>query len=204
MRRAVWIALAILVLAFAGLAGLAVNRGVLGSSATQGSGIGGPFHLVDQAGHETDANALKGKWSAVFFGYTFCPEACPTTLIALGQAEQMLGAKSGAFQTVFISLDPDRDTVKVMANYLSNTAFPRHTLGLTGTADQVDQAARAYHVFYQRAGKGRDYEVNHSTITYLMNPRGQFACPLDYGAAPDVLAAKIRSAMQHGPNAQSC
>ena len=203
MSRTVWVILAILGLAFAALTGLAVKRGLLGPQG-QSAAIGGPFHLVDQQGRPTDQGALKGKWSAVFFGYTFCPEACPTTLLALGQTEKQLGGKAGDFQTVFISVDPGRDTPKVMANYLSNSSFPRRTLGLTGTADQVAKAAGAYHVFYQRADQTKDYQVNHSTITYLMGPKGQFVCALPYGAPPDVMTAKIQAAMKAGSHAQSC
>ena len=203
MSRTIWIILAILGLAFAGLTGLAVRRGLIGGQG-QAAAIGGPFHLFDQQGRPTDQAALKGKWSAVFFGYTFCPEACPTTLLALGQTEKQLGPKAADFQTVFISVDPGRDTPKVMANYLSNSSFPHRTLGLTGTDAQVAEAARAYHVFYQRADQTKDYQVNHSTITYLMGPKGQFVCALPYGAPPDVMTAKIQTAMKAGPSAQSC
>ncbi len=204
MSRTVWVILAILALAFAAITGLAVKRGILGGASQQTVAIGGPFHLTDQQGRPQDAGALKGKWSAVFFGYTFCPEACPTTLLALGQAEKQLGPKAADFQTVFISVDPGRDTPKVMANYLSNTSFPRRTLGLTGSAAQVDAVTKAYHVFYQKAGDGPSYEVNHSTITYLMDPKGGFVCALPYGATPDVLVQKITTAMQQGAGAQSC
>jgi protein SCO1/2 len=203
MSRTIWIILAILGLAFAGLTGLAVRRGLIGGQ-SQAAAIGGPFHLVDQQGRPTDQAALKGKWSAVFFGYTFCPEACPTTLLALGQTEKQLGPKANDFQTVFISVDPGRDTPKVMANYLSNSSFPHRTLGLTGTDGQVAEAARAYHDFYQRADQTKDYQVNHSTITYLMGPKGQFVCALPYGAPPDVMTAKIQAAMKAGSGAQSC
>lgn len=203
MSRTVWVILAILALAFAGLTGLAVKRGLL-APPPQTAAIGGPFHLTDQTGRPRDESALKGKWSAVFFGYTYCPEACPTTLLALGQAEKALGGKANDVQTVFISVDPERDTPQVMANYLSNTAFPRRSIGLTGTPDQVAAAARAYHVFYQKAGQGPAYEVNHSTITYLMSPKGRFVCALPYGAPPDVLAAKIAQAIRNGPNADTC
>lgn len=203
MSRTVWAVLAILALAFAVLTGLAVKRGLLGP-ADQTVAIGGPFHLTDQQGRpQTDA-ALQGKWSAVFFGYTYCPEACPTTLLALGQAETRLGKDAERFQTVFISVDPDRDTPKVLANYLSNTSFPRHVLGLTGSSEDVARAARGYHVFYQKAGEGASYEVNHSTITYLMSPKGRFVCVLPYGATPDVMAGKIEAAMKQGAGAQSC
>ncbi|MFI4966367.1 MAG: SCO family protein [Caulobacterales bacterium] len=203
MSRTVWITLAILALAFAAITGLAIDRGILGAP-PQTAAIGGPFHLIDQAGRPTDAGALKHKWSAVFFGYTYCPEACPTTLLALGQAEKLLGKKADDFQTVFISVDPQRDTPKVMANYLSNSAFPRRTLGLTGTPQQVADAAHAYKVFYQKAGEGADYQVNHSTITYLMSPTGAFVCVIPYGETPQLMAGQIETAMKQGPRAQSC
>jgi protein SCO1 len=203
MSRTLWTILAIMALAFAAITGLAVRRGILGAQ-PQTAAIGGPFHLVDQTGRPTDAGALKRKWSAVFFGYTYCPEACPTTLLALGQAEKLLGPKSADFQTVFVSVDPARDTPKVLANYLSNTAFPRHTLGLTGTPQQVAQAAGAYHVFYQKAGEGPDYQVNHSTITYLMGPTGDFVCVIPYGETPQQMAGQIEAAMKQGSHARSC
>jgi protein SCO1 len=203
MSRTVWALLAILALAFAAITGLAVRHGLLGAP-TQTAAIGGPFQLVDQTGRKVDADVLKRKWSAVFFGFTYCPEACPTTLLALGQTEKLLGPKADDFQTVFISVDPQRDTPKVLANYLSNSAFPRRTLGLTGTPQQVARAAGAYHVFYQKAGNGPDYQINHSTITYLMSPTGDFVCVIPYGDTPQAMTAKIDAAMSHGPHAQSC
>jgi protein SCO1/2 len=203
MSRTVWAIFAILALAFAAITGLAVRRGILGA-ASPTAAIGGPFHLVDQAGRPTDAGALKHRWNAVFFGYTYCPEACPTTLLALGQAEKLLGSRANDFQTVFVSVDPGRDTPKVMANYLSNTAFPRRTLGLTGTPAQVTEIAHAYHVFYEKAGEGADYQVNHSTITYLMGPTGDFVCVIPYGETPQQMAGQIEAAMKQGPHARSC
>ena len=201
MSRTMLVILAVLALAFAAITGLAVRKGILGSQ-QQSAAIGGPFHLVDQTGKAVDEKVLKGKWSAVFFGFTYCPEACPTTLFALGQTEKQLNAKD--FQTVFVSVDPARDTPKQMATYLSNTAFPRAAVGLTGTADQVAGAAKAYHVFYQKAGEGPGYTINHSTITYLMSPRGRFVCVIPYGAPPEVMAKMIKSAMARGPRAESC
>lgn len=201
MSRTMLVILAVLALAFAAITGLAVRKGILGSQ-EQSAAIGGPFHLVDQSGKPVDEKVLKGKWSAVFFGFTYCPEACPTTLFALGQTEKELNARD--FQTVFVSVDPARDTPQQMAKYLSNTAFPRAAVGLTGTTDQVAGAAKAYHVFYQKAGEGPGYTINHSTITYLMSPRGQFVCVIPYGAPPEVMTKMIRSAMARGPHAQSC
>jgi protein SCO1/2 len=172
---------------------------------TQTALIGGPFHLTDQTGKPTDQSVLKGKWNAVFFGYTYCPEACPTTLLALGQTEKLLGPKAADFQTVYISVDPKRDTPKVIANYLSNTSFPRHVVGLTGDEAQVQAAAKAYKVYYQKVGEGAaDYQVNHSTITYLMSPNGGFVCVIPYGETPEQMAGQIQAAMQQGPRATSC
>ena len=201
MSRTTLVILAVLALAFAAITGLAVRKGILGSQ-DQSAAIGGPFHLVDQTGKAADEKLLKGKWSAVFFGFTYCPEACPTTLFALGQTEKLLNDRD--FQTVFVSVDPARDTPAKLTTYLSNTAFPRAAVGLTGSADQVAGAAKAYHVFYQKAGEGPGYTINHSTITYLMSPRGQFVCVIPYGAPPEVMARMIRSAIARGPHAQSC
>lgn len=203
MSRTVWTILAILAVAFAAITGLAVKRGILGGR-PQTAAIGGPFQMVDQKGAATDASVLKRRWSAVFFGFTYCPEACPTTLLALGQTEKLLGPKAQDFQAVFVSVDPGRDTPKVLANYLSNSAFPHHTVGLTGTPDQVARIAKAYHVFYQKAGDGSDYQINHSTITYLMSPAGDFVCVIPYGETPQLMAGQIQAAMKQGPHAQSC
>jgi protein SCO1 len=194
MSRGFLIVLAVLALAFAVITGLAVRKGVLGPPQRESAAIGGPFHLVTQAGRPTDQTLLNGKWSAVFFGYTNCPDACPTTLFALGEAEKLLGPRSADFQTVFVSVDPTRDTASRLASYMSNTAFPR----------QVAQAAKAYKVFYQKAGEGPDYTVNHSTFTYLMNPRGRFACVIPFNASPQEIAGHVERAMALGDRAQSC
>jgi len=203
MSRRLLVILVLLAAAFAVLTGVAVRQGVL-APRSQTVAVGGPFQLVDQTGRKVDQSVLKGKWSAVFFGYTFCPDACPTTLFALGQAQKLLGDKAADFQTVFISVDPARDTPPKLADYLATDAFPKGALGLTGTSDQVAQAAKAYHVYYQKAGDGAAYAVNHSTITYLMNPRGQFACVIPYNETPQQIAAQVRAAMAKGDDAYSC
>jgi protein SCO1/2 len=203
MSRRTLAVFALLALAFAILTGLAVRSGVL-SREPQTAAIGGPFQLVDQTGRTVDERLLKGKWSAVFFGFTYCPDVCPTTLFSLAQAEEKLGAKAKDFQTVLISVDPGRDTPQQMALYLSNEAFPKTTWGLTGSPEQVDQAAKAYRVFHQKSGDGPDYTVSHSAIIYLMNPRGQLACPMQPDATPDQIAAKVETAMKQGSRARSC
>lgn len=204
MSRRLLIIIALLAAVFAILTGVAVRTGVL-APRDQTAAIGGPFQLVDQTGRSVDQSALRGKWSAVFFGYTYCPDACPTTLFALGQAEKLLGAKASDFQTVFVTVDPARDTPKQMAAYLANEAFPKRVLGLTGSPEQVAGAAKAYHVYYARgAGSDEAYAMDHSTITYLMNPKGRFACVIPYGATPEQIAQKVEAGMRNGAGAESC
>ncbi|HKP78716.1 MAG TPA: SCO family protein, partial [Phenylobacterium sp.] len=123
MSRKILALIAILALALAILTGLAVRKGVLGPQ-PQTVAVGGPFQLVDTSGHTVNQDLLKGKWSVVFFGFIHCPDICPTTLFELGQAEPLLGADADKVQTVFISVDPGRDTPAQMKTYVANAAFP--------------------------------------------------------------------------------
>jgi protein SCO1/2 len=157
--------------------------------------IGGPFHLVDQNGRPRDEAILKGKWSAVYFGYTFCPDVCPTTLQTLAEAEEKLGSKANGLQVVFVTVDPERDTPAQLKTYLSSAAFPKGTIGLTGTPAQIADIAKAYHVFYQKQGSGSGYEVQHVSAVYLMDPDGRFDRPIGYGLTPDQEARQISDAM---------
>jgi protein SCO1/2 len=157
--------------------------------------VGGPFQLVDQDGRPADQGLLKGKWSAVFFGYTYCPDVCPTTMQALAGAEAKLGAKAKNLQVVFISVDPERDTPAQLKTYLSTPAFPKGAIGLTGTPAQVAAAAKAYRVYYQKDGQGEGYTVAHSSIVYLMNPAGKCATALTESQTPSEVATQIGDAM---------
>jgi protein SCO1/2 len=203
MSRRILALIAVLALALAVLTGLAVRRGVLGPR-DQTAAVGGPFQLVDQTGRTVDQDVLKGKWSAVFFGYTHCPDICPTTLFEFGQVEPMLGARAKDFQTVFITVDPARDPPAQVKAYVENPAFPKRIWGLTGTDAQVDRAAKAYRAFYNRSGAGDDYQVSHGAYSYLMDPRGRFVCVLPYELTPAQTAQKVLAAMKAGPGAQSC
>lgn len=195
MSRTVWSILAILAIAFAAITGLAVKRGILGAS-SQSAAIGGPFHLVDQRGQATDEGALKHKWSAVFFGYTYCPEACPTTLTTLAQAIDQMGPKAADVQVVFVSIDPARDTPAQLKMYLSSQSFPKGAIGLTGSAAQVAAAAKAYKVYYAKSGTGANYAMDHSTALYLMDPRGRFDRVIAYGVTPEEMKRQITDAMR--------
>lgn len=193
LRRAAWIVV--------GLAGvclvlLAIWR--LGGAVTPPGStvkIGGPFQLVDQNGRAVDQNILKGKWSAVFFGYTYCPDVCPTTLQTLATAQQGLGAQAAKFQVIFVTVDPARDTPSQLKAYLSSDSFPKGAIGLTGTSDQIAAITRAYGVYFQKQGTGADYSVNHSSAIYLMNPKGAYDSVIGAGLTPDQTRQAIQRAM---------
>lgn len=192
-RRLGWLGLALAAVAVVAIGVFAFRPQ---AQAPAASGIGGPFQLVDQQGRSVDQHVLDGKWSAVFFGYTFCPDVCPTTLTALGRATDDLGAQARRFQVVFITVDPARDTPRQLGTYLSSNTFPKGAIGLTGTPAQIAQAAKAYHVFYQKHPEGGTYTMDHTAIVYLMDPEGRFVKPLDLTAPPADVARQITTAMQ--------
>lgn len=161
--------------------------------------IGGDFHLVDQTGKPVDQSILKGKWSAVFFGYTYCPDVCPTTLQTLGAAVDELGSRAKAFQVVFITVDPHRDTPAQLSAYLSSASFPRGVIGLTGSDQAVAQAANDYKVYFQKEGDGPAYSVDHSSAVYLMNPQGRFDSVIAFGLTPHQVRDSVVRAMNGAP-----
>jgi protein SCO1/2 len=178
------------------VAGLAWNAGVFRSESAVT--VGGPFELVDQNGAKTTEKVLKGKWSAVFFGFTYCPDVCPGTLQGLAFASDQLGPKAKDFQIVFISIDPARDTVQQMKAYLSAPYVPRTTVGLTGAQAQVDAAAKAYRVYHAKVGAGPGYTMDHSTAIYLMDPKGRFKTVIPYNLPPEEITRRIKDAIREG------
>ena len=160
--------------------------------------VGGDFQLVDQDGRAVDQTLLNGKWSLVFFGFTYCPEFCPTTLAELAAVKQRLGDKADDLQIVFVSVDPERDTPQALKDYLSSDGFPKGTIGLTGSPEQVAQAAKAYRAYYEKVGEGDAYTMNHSLTVYLMGPDGRFRTAVAYGLGPDKSAKIIEDAMARG------
>ena len=160
--------------------------------------VGGDFQLVDQEGRPVDQTILNGKWSLVFFGFTYCPEFCPTTLAEMAAVQQQLGEQARDLQMVFISIDPERDTPQALKDYLSSDGFPKGTVGLTGTPEQVAQAARAYRAFYQKVGEGEGYTMNHALTVYVIGPDGKFRTTLGYGLGPQKATQIVRDAMARG------
>lgn len=157
--------------------------------------IGGPFTLVDQEGRPFTEKDLDGHWSAIYFGFTYCPDICPTSLMALADGLEKLGKKGAEVRTYLISVDPERDTPQQMKAYIANPEFPKNLVGLTGSPEQVAAAARAYKMYYKKDGEGEGYLVNHQSIIYLMNPRGELARPLTHELTPDQIATQIGDAM---------
>ena len=167
-------------------------------SSTGQPSVGGPFSLVDQDGHPVDQTMLDGKWTLVFFGFTWCPDYCPTTLAALKATQDRLGDRADPLQIVFISVDPERDTPGLLKDYLSSDGFPAGVIGLTGTPDQVRAAADAYRAYYQKVGEGEGYTMDHSLTVYLMGPDGRFRSALAGDLGPERSAEVIRRAIARG------
>jgi protein SCO1/2 len=156
--------------------------------------IGGSFQMTDQDDRPADQRVLDGKWTAVFFGYTYCPNVCPATLQALGQARRRLGERGKDLQVVFVTVDPERDSAKTLKAYLAEQDIPVPTIGLTGTPAQVAQIAKAYGVYYAKVGTGSTYAMDHSSTLYLMDPSGRFVAPLSAEMTPDKIASEILKA----------
>ena len=140
--------------------------------------VGGPFHLEDQSGKPFTDQDLKGRPFLVFFGFTHCPDICPTTLFDMSQVLRQLGPDADRTGAVFITVDPERDTPAVMKDYLSS--FDPHLRGLTGDQASVDAAIKAYRVYAKKVPlKDGDYTMDHTAMVYLMDKNGQFVAPFD-------------------------
>jgi protein SCO1/2 len=162
----------------------------IGDTADAGAPIGGPFALTDQNGHAQTERDFRGRWLLVYFGYTYCPDTCPTTLLEIADAFRKLGPKSHEVVPVFITLDPARDHPAVLRNYLA--AFGPEFVGLTGTAAQIASVAHAYRVYYAKHPlPGGGYAVDHASTIYLMAPDGRFASLLDDQQGAGVLAKEL-------------
>ena len=160
--------------------------------------VGGPFTLTNQDGQVVDQSILKDKWTLVFFGFTYCPDYCPTTLGVLNAVQERMGDKAKDLQIVFISIDPERDTPKLLKDYLSSDGFPDGVIGLTGTPEQTAQVAKEYRAFYQKVGEGEAYTMNHSLTVYLMGPDGKFRSAVAHDLGPSRTATLIENAMEKG------
>jgi cytochrome oxidase Cu insertion factor (SCO1/SenC/PrrC family) len=154
--------------------------------------VGGPFDLIDHAGRRrTDAD-FRGKLVLLYFGYTHCPDVCPTELQALSLALDMLGPAGDAVQPLFITLDPERDTPSQLADYV--TAFHPQLVALTGPHAAIRKVALAYKVYFARsvAAEGGDYGLDHTGFIYLVGKDGRYLGFLPPGSSPEQIAQAVR------------
>ena len=156
------------------------------------AGIGGPFTLVDDTGAMVTEGTLAGKPYAMYFGYTFCPDACPTTLLDLSRWIQKLGPDADKLNYVFVTIDAERDTPKLMHEYLSS--FDKHIRGFTGTPEQIAKIAKEYRVYYKKVPTDDGgYVMDHSSIIYWVGPDGQFVTVIPYQEDDASALAKLRN-----------
>jgi protein SCO1/2 len=155
--------------------------------------IGGPFELVGKDGKTVTDKDFRGRYMLVFFGFTHCPDICPAELQVMSAALDDLGDKADQVVPVFITVDPERDTPELVTAYVEN--FGPNFVGLTGSLEAVDKAAKAYRVTYQKfqeEGAGDNYSVDHSALVYLMGPDGKFVTHFPYGTSPEKMADTLR------------
>lgn len=182
MNRRILLAAVTLALLAGGLSYWLWPRGpgeAASGTAVAGAAIGGPFTLVDTDNRPVTERSLLGRPTAIFFGFTFCPEVCPTTLTELTAALKALGPDADRLNVVFVSIDPERDTPAQLKLYLSN--FDHRIRGFTGSPEQVARIAKAYRVYYAKVPQpGGSYTMDHSSILYLLDARGRFVRPVAY------------------------
>jgi protein SCO1 len=188
---------AITLIAVLGLGVLAVSLGWLqsGRSPLSPPTAGGPvlarFQLLDQAGRPVSERDVLGRPAVVFFGFTFCPEVCPTTLASLSGVLGRMGGDADRLGVYFVTVDPQRDTPPALASYLS--AFDPRIRGLTGAPDQIGAVARSLAVYYARVDvKGGDYTMDHTASVFLLDAQGRFVGTIAYGENADAALAKLR------------
>jgi protein SCO1 len=178
------------------LAGLVLFFGVIllitGRTSTPAvAAVGGPFHLVDQNGKAVSDTDMKGHPFLVFFGFTHCPDVCPTTLFEISEVLRKLGPDADRAGALFITVDPERDTPASMKDYLSN--FDPHLRGLTGDEAAVNAAIKAYRVYAKKVPvDGGDYTMDHTAIVYLMDKDGHFVAPFSLKRTPEAAADDLR------------
>ncbi len=181
--------------------GPAVKTRVIGTTGTvAGASIGGPFTLTNHRGEVVTEKDFLGKHTLIFFGFTHCPDICPTTMNEIAFALDQLGDRAKDVNAVFVTIDPERDNPEALGDYME--LFDKRISGLTGTPEQIAGVAKAFRIFYaknisadERAKPKEDrfYLMDHSTITYLMSPTGEFIRHYSYGTPAKALADDIRA-----------
>jgi len=161
------------------------------SFASTSAAIGGPFNLTDQNGNTITERDLKGRPSLVFFGFTHCPEVCPTTLFDISEVLNKLGPDAAKVNAIFITVDPERDSPAVLKDYLAS--FNPRLVGVGGDAEELAKVAKESRVYYKKVPlKDGDYTMDHTAIVYLMDKNGQFVAPFSLKRKPEEAATELR------------
>ncbi len=191
MRRAL-VAVLLAVLVICGMLLYQLYQRTLDGGVTGEALIGGPFELVDQDGKAVTDETFKGTLMLIYFGFTYCPDACPTALGIMGAALDKLDVAADRVVPILITVDPERDTPPVLKDYVSN--FHPRMMGLTGSPEQVAKAAKAYRVFYQKAPGSApdDYLMDHTLLIYLMDREGKYVTHFGPQTTPEQMAEEIR------------
>ena len=154
--------------------------------------VGGPFSLVDHSGKRVTDADFRGRFMLVFFGFTFCPDVCPTALQVTSAALDKIGAKAAGITPVFITVDPERDTPEQLRTYVAS--FHPRLVGLTGTLQETDAVAKAYRVYYRKVKDDRSnagYTMDHTSIIYVMGPDGRFVSHFTHATSVDAIATAL-------------
>ena len=163
----------------------------------QAPSIGGPFELVNAAtGRQVSDQEFRGKWLLVFFGYTHCPDICPTTLGNIAESMSQLGPLAGQVQPLFITIDPERDTRQVLVDYTS--VFDPRIMALTGSSAQMEAAARTYRIYYAKRVVGDDYFMDHTSVTHVMRPDGTYSSSFLSTDGPSEMTKRLRKLIKNG------
>lgn len=150
-----------------------------------------PFALTTHTGNLFDSTTLEGQPYLIFFGFTHCPDICPTTLLEVSKTLDALGPDADRLQAIFVTIDPKRDTVELLKAYLSS--FDSRIVGLTGPENDIKRVARQYRIFYEKVpSEDGDYTMNHSASAFLYNGSGRLVSTLSFEESPDIREAKIR------------
>ena len=163
--------------------------------------IGGPFTLVDETGAVVTEATLVGQPSIIYFGFTYCPDVCPTSLAKLGRAQELMGEAARDVQFILMTVDPERDTPEELARYVTNNGFPDGLRGFTGTPEQVAAAHGAYKVYSRKVpleDSAADYTMDHSDLIVLMGRDGGFVDVFPPRATPQEIAGRVRAYLARG------
>jgi protein SCO1/2 len=185
----------VIVAAFAGslVIGLLVMLWALGGgrSIATPAAIGGPFQLTDQSGQTVTDKEMHGRPTLIFFGFTHCPDVCPTSLFEISEVLRAMGPDADRVNAYFISVDPERDTADAMKDYLSS--FDPHLKGLTGPPEDLAKVISEYRVYAKKVPlKDGDYTMDHTALVYLMDREGKFVAPFNLKRTPDEAASDLK------------